>query len=260
MSRTWRGGWRANQTSVEQPRLAPRDPNDQRTQEDTPMTKLHGQVAVITGGTAGMALAAAKLFVTEGAHVYITGRRKDQLGDAVSEISGNVTGVRSDSGNPRDLDLVVDAVRAGHGRVDVLYVSAGIGTVEEPLTVVTEDSFDTVFGVNVRGALFTVQKLLPLMSNGGSIILNGSTVWGKGIPGQSVYAATKAALRSFARTWAAELAERGIRVNILSPGPTRHRDDSRHTTGIPRTDRRRDPLEAAGPARRHRQGCTVFGQ
>jgi NAD(P)-dependent dehydrogenase (short-subunit alcohol dehydrogenase family) len=167
-----------------------------------------------------MALAAAKLFVTEGAHVYITGRRKDQLDDAVGEIGGNVTGVRSDSGNPRDLDLLVDAVRAGHGRVDVLYVSAGIGTVEEPLTAVTEDSFDTVFGVNVRGALFTVQKLLPLMSNGGSIILNGSTVWGKGIPGQSVYAATKAALRSFARTWAAELAERGIRVNVLSPGPT----------------------------------------
>ena len=184
------------------------------------MTKLHGQVAVITGATAGMALAAAKLFVTEGAHVYITGRRKDQLDDAVSEIGGNVTGVRSDSGNPRDLDLLVDAVRAGHGRADVLYVSAGIGTVEEPLTAVTEDSFDTVFGVNVRGALFTVQKLLPLMSNGGSIILNGSAVWGKGIPGQSVYAATKAALRSFARTWAAELAERGIRVNVLSPGPT----------------------------------------
>ena len=146
--------------------------------------------------------------------------RKDQLDDAVSEIGGNVTGVRSDSGNPRDLDLLVDAVRAGHGRVDVLYVSAGIGTVEEPLTAVTQDSFDTVFGVNVRGALFTVQKLLPLMSNGGSIILNGSTVWGKGIPGQSVYAATKAALRSFARTWAAELAERSIRVNVLSPGPT----------------------------------------
>ena len=184
------------------------------------MTKLHGQVAVITGATAGMALAAAKLFVTEGAHVYITGRRKDQLDDAVSEIGGSVTGVRSDSGNPRDLDLLVDAVRAGHGRVDVLYVSAGIGTVEEPLTAVTEDSFDTVFGVNVRGALFTVQKLLPLMSSGGSIILNGSAVWGKGIPGQSVYAATKAALRSFARTWAAELAERGIRVNVLSPGPT----------------------------------------
>src|SRR5207244_11954237 len=103
MSRTCRGGWRANQTSAEQPRLAPWDPNDQHTQEDTPMTKLHGQVAVITGATAGMALAAAKLFVAEGAHVYITGRRKDQLDDAVSEIGGNVTGVRTDSGNPRDL-------------------------------------------------------------------------------------------------------------------------------------------------------------
>jgi NAD(P)-dependent dehydrogenase (short-subunit alcohol dehydrogenase family) len=183
------------------------------------MTRLHGQVAVITGATAGMALATARLFVAEGAHVYITGRRKDQLDDAVSEIGDNATGVRSDSGDPRDLDLLVDAVRAGHGRVDVLYVSAGIGTVDEPLTAVTEESFDTVFGVNVRGALFTVQKLLPLMSNGGSIILNGSAVWSKGLPGQTVYAATKAALRSFARTWAAELAERGIRVNILSPGP-----------------------------------------
>jgi NAD(P)-dependent dehydrogenase (short-subunit alcohol dehydrogenase family) len=176
-----------------------------------------------------MALAAARLFVTEGAHVYITGRRRDQLDGAVSEIGANVTGVRSDSGNPRDLDLLVDAVRAGHGRVDVLYVSAGIGTVDEPLAAVTEDSFDTVFGVNVRGALFTVQKLLPLMSNGGSIILNGSAVWSRGIPGQSVYAATKAALRSFARTWAAELAERGIRVNILSPGPI----DTAMIAGIP---------------------------
>lgn len=193
------------------------------------MAKLHGQVAVITGATAGMALAAAKLFVSEGAHVYITGRRKDRLDDAVSEIGTNVTGVRSDSGDPGDLDLLVDAVRAGHGRVDVLFVSAGIGTVTEPLTAVTEESFDTVFGVNVRGALFTVQKLLPLMSNGGSIILNGSAVWAKGIPGQSVYAATKAALRSFARTWAAELAERGIRVNILSPGPI----DTAMIAGIP---------------------------
>lgn len=176
-----------------------------------------------------MALAAAKLFVTEGAHVYITGRRRAQLDDAVRDIGGNVTGVRGDSGDLRDLDLLVDAVRAGHGRLNVLYVSAGIGTVNEPLTAVTEESFGTVFGVNVRGALFTVQKLLPLMSNGGSIILNGSAMWGKGIPGAGVYAATKAALRSFARTWAAELAERGIRVNVLSPGPT----DTAMIAGIP---------------------------
>jgi NAD(P)-dependent dehydrogenase (short-subunit alcohol dehydrogenase family) len=208
------------------------------------MTRLRGQVAVITGATAGMALAAARLFVTEGAHVYITGRRRDQLDGAVSEIGANVTGVRSDSGNPRDLDLLVDAVRAGHGRVDVLYVSAGIGTVDEPLAAVTEDSFDTVFGVNVRGALFTVQKLLPLMSNGGSIILNGSAVWSRGLPGQSVYAATKAALRSFARTWAAELAERGIRVNILSPGPI----DTAMIAGIP--PEVREQIPALIPLRR----------
>jgi NAD(P)-dependent dehydrogenase (short-subunit alcohol dehydrogenase family) len=184
------------------------------------MTTLDGKVAVITGATAGIALAAAKLFVAHGAHVYITGRNGDRLDDAVADIGGNVTGIRSDSGLPADLDVVAEAVRAGHGHLDVLFASAGIGAVDEPLTAVTEDSFDAVFDVNVRGTLFTVQKLLPLMDTGGSIILNGSAVWTKGIAGQGVYAATKAALRSFARTWAAELADRGIRVNVVSPGPT----------------------------------------
>src|SRR5437588_563958 len=166
MSRTCRGGWRANQTSAEQPRLAPWDPNDQRTQEDTPMTKLHGQVAVITGATAGMALSAAKLFVTEGAHVYITGRRKDQLDDAVSEIGVSVTGVRRHQSSPTLL-------RAHLGR---------------------------------RTGRARYPRQRP------------------------------------------------------EPRADRHRHDSRHTTRTPRTDRRPDPLEAAGPARRHRQGCTVFGQ
>jgi NAD(P)-dependent dehydrogenase (short-subunit alcohol dehydrogenase family) len=182
------------------------------------MTSLDGKVAVITGATAGMALAAAKLFVAHGAHVYITGRNGDRLEAAVADIGANVTGIRSDSGLPAD--VVAEAVRAGHGHLDVLFASAGIGAVDEPLTAVTEDTFDTVFDVNVRGTLFTVQKLLPLMGTDGSIILNGSAVWTKGIAGQGVYAATKAALRSFARSWAAELADRGIRVNVVSPGPT----------------------------------------
>jgi NAD(P)-dependent dehydrogenase (short-subunit alcohol dehydrogenase family) len=184
------------------------------------MTKLDGKVAVITGATSGMALAAATLFVAEGAHVYITGRRKDKLDEAVAAIGRNVTGIGGDAGNPRDLDVLVEVVRAGHGRVDVIFASAGIGTVEEPLTAVTEDSFDDVFAVNVRGVLFTVQKLLPLLTNGGSIILNGSVVSSKGIAGHTVYSASKAAVRSFARTWTAELSERDIRVNVLSPGPT----------------------------------------
>jgi NAD(P)-dependent dehydrogenase (short-subunit alcohol dehydrogenase family) len=184
------------------------------------MTKLNGKVAVITGATDGMALATAKLFAANGAHVYITGRRKGRLDEAVADVGGHVTGVRGDAGDTRDLDMLVEAVRLGHGRVDVLFASAGIGSVEEPLAAVTEDSFDRVFAVNVRGVLFTVQKFLPLLPDGASIILNGSAVWGKGAAGQSVYAASKAALRSFARSWTAELAGRGVRVNVLSPGPT----------------------------------------
>jgi NAD(P)-dependent dehydrogenase (short-subunit alcohol dehydrogenase family) len=184
------------------------------------MTKLNGKVAAITGATAGLALASAALFVSEGAHVYITGRRKDKLDDAVAAIRTHVTGVHGDAANLHDLDQLAEAVRAGHGHLDIIFASAGIGTVEEPLTAVTEDSFDQVFGVNVRGALFTVQKMLPLMNSGGSIILTGSAVAGKGVPGHTVYSASKAALRSFARTWAAELADRNIRVNVLSPGPT----------------------------------------
>ena len=184
------------------------------------MTTLNGKVAVITGATSGMALAAAELFAAHGAHVYITGRREDKLDAAVAALGADVTGIRGDAGNTDDLDVLVEAVRAGHGHVDVVYASAGIGSVEEPLSDVTEDSFDAVFSVNVRGVLFTVQKLLPLLNDGASIILNGSVVSAKGVPGQSVYAATKAAVRSLARTWTAELAERGIRVNVLSPGPT----------------------------------------
>jgi NAD(P)-dependent dehydrogenase (short-subunit alcohol dehydrogenase family) len=182
------------------------------------MSKLAGKVAVITGGTSGMALATAKLFVQEGAHVFITGRRKDKLDEAVAAIGHDVTGVQGDAGNLADLDRLVETITTEKGRIDVLFASAGIGALGEPLAAVTEQSFDDVFGVNVRGTLFTAQRLLPLMNDGASIILNGTAGTVKGFPGTTVYSASKAALRSFARTWTAELAGRGIRVNVLHPG------------------------------------------
>jgi NAD(P)-dependent dehydrogenase (short-subunit alcohol dehydrogenase family) len=182
------------------------------------MPKLDGKVAVITGATSGMALATAKLFVAEGAHVFITGRRKDKVDEAVAAIGHNVTGVQADSGNLNDLARLAETVREHHGRVDVLFASAGIGSVSDPLGSITPDSFDTLVAVNFRGTVFTVQYLLPLMSDGASIILNGTTSATKGIPGAGVYSASKAAVRSLARTWAAELKDRGIRVNVISPG------------------------------------------
>ncbi|HEY2041302.1 MAG TPA: SDR family oxidoreductase [Jatrophihabitans sp.] len=183
------------------------------------MSKLEGKIAVITGGTSGMALATAELFVDEGAYVFITGRRKDKLDEAVAAIGRNVTGVQGDVGNLADLDRLVETVTAEKGRVDVLYASAGISDPREPLGAITEQSFDEIFDVNVRGTLFTVQKLLPLMSDGASIVLNGSAASVKGHAGNTVYAASKATLRSFVRTWTAELASRRIRANLLSPGP-----------------------------------------
>ncbi|MFJ2758814.1 SDR family NAD(P)-dependent oxidoreductase [Nocardioides sp. NPDC087217] len=185
------------------------------------MPKLDGKTAVITGGTVGMALTTAKLFVKEGAHVIITGRRKDRLDEAVAEIGHNVTGVKGDVSNLEDLDRVVEAVVAHSGQVDVLFASAGNHNFDEPLGAVTEKSFDEVFDINVRGTFFSVQKLLPLMTDGASIILNGSAAAVQGSPGSTVYAASKAALRSFARTWTTDLKERRIRVNVLSPGAIR---------------------------------------
>jgi NAD(P)-dependent dehydrogenase (short-subunit alcohol dehydrogenase family) len=167
------------------------------------MPKLDGKIAVITGATSGMALATAKLFVAEGAHVYITGRRKDKVDEAVAAIGHNVTGVQADSGNLNDLARLAETVREHHGRVDVLFASAGAGSVSDPLGSITPDSFDTLVAVNFRGTVFTVQYLLPLMSDGASIILNGTTSATKGIPGAGVYSASKAAVRSLARTWAA---------------------------------------------------------
>jgi NAD(P)-dependent dehydrogenase (short-subunit alcohol dehydrogenase family) len=142
---------------------------------------------------------------------------------------GAVTGVRADSGTLADLDRLFETVKRGHGRVDIVYANAGAGSLTEPLETVTAESFDTMFGVNVRGTLFTIQKALPLMTRGGSIILGGSVSSVKGVPGSTVYAASKAALRSFARTWTTELAGRGIRVNLLSPGPV----DTAAYDGVP---------------------------
>ena len=181
------------------------------------MGKLEGKVAVITGGSSGMALASAKRFVEEGAYVFITGRRQEQLDEAVKSIGRNVTGVRGDAANLDDLDRLFDTVKREKGKIDILYASAGWGEAV-PLGEITEQHFDAIFGLNTRGTLFTVQKALPLFNDGGSIFLTGSVASVKGFPGFGVYAASKAALRSFARTWLNELKGRNIRVNVLSPG------------------------------------------
>ena len=182
------------------------------------MGKLDRKVAVITAATSGMALATAKLFVEEGAYVFITGRRQEKLDDAVKAIGRNVTGVQGDAANLADLDRLYETVKKEKGYIDVLFASAGQGG-QEMLGSVTEEQFDTTFGLNVRGTLFTVQKALPLFRDGGSIVMNGSIASVKGMPGRSVYGASKAALRSFARTWLGELKDRKIRVNVMSPGP-----------------------------------------
>ena len=181
------------------------------------MGKLEGKVAVITAATSGMALATAKLFVEEGAYVFITGRRQDKLDEAVKLIGRNVTGVQGDAANLADLDRLYETVKREKGKIDILFASAGRGELLK-LEDVTEEHFDQIFGVNVRGTLFTVQKALPLFNNNGSIFLNGSIASIKGFPDFSVYSASKAAVRSFARTWLLELKDRGIRVNVLSPG------------------------------------------
>jgi len=180
--------------------------------------KLENKVAVITGATSGMALATAKLFVKEGAYVYITGRRQELVDAAVKAIGSNVTGVRADSGKLDDLDRLYKIVKEEKGRIDILYASAGIGDFGVPIENVTEEIYTKTFDVNVKGTIFTVQKALPLLSEGASIIMTGSTAAVKAYPGMSVYGASKAALRSLARTWTLELQPRKIRVNVLSPG------------------------------------------
>jgi NAD(P)-dependent dehydrogenase (short-subunit alcohol dehydrogenase family) len=182
------------------------------------MKKLEGKVAVITGGNSGIGLATAQQFVTDGAYVFITGRRQSELDAAVVEIGKNVTGIRGDVSNLADLDRLYSTVKKEKDQIDILFANAGIGEFA-PLGKITETHFDKTFGVNVKGLLFTVQKALPIFQNGGSIILNASIAASKGIEALSVYCATKAAVRSFARTWTVDLKHRKIRVNAISPGP-----------------------------------------
>jgi NAD(P)-dependent dehydrogenase (short-subunit alcohol dehydrogenase family) len=183
------------------------------------MGKLQGKVAVITGGTTGIGFAAAKLFVEEGAFVFITGRRQKELDQAVKAIGSNVTGVQGDVANLADLDRLYKTVEAKGRRIDIVFANAGFAEFAA-LGSITEEHFDRLFNVNVKGTLFTVQKALPLLNDGGSIVLTGSVGSVKGTPALWVYGATKAAIRNFVRAWTVELKDRRIRSNVLSPGPT----------------------------------------
>jgi NAD(P)-dependent dehydrogenase (short-subunit alcohol dehydrogenase family) len=182
------------------------------------MAKLEGKIALITGGNSGIGFATAKEFVKEGAFVFITGRRERELAAAVKEIGGNVTGIQGDVSKLADLDRLFAQIKSEKGRLDIVFANAGVATFAQ-FGQITEEHFDSIFNVNVRGTLFTVQKALPLMPDGASIILNASIVASKGLGMNSVYSATKAAIRSFARTWTTDLKSRKIRVNAVSPGP-----------------------------------------
>jgi NAD(P)-dependent dehydrogenase (short-subunit alcohol dehydrogenase family) len=199
--------------------------------------RLDGKIAVITGATSGIGLATAKHFAAEGARLFITGRRADVLNAAVAEIGGAVTGIQADSAKLADLDRLYERVKTEAGRIDVLFVNAGGGSMV-PLGEITEEQFDDTFSRNVKGVLFTVQKALPLLGKGSSVILTGSTAGSTGTPAFSVYAASKAAIRNFARNWILDLKDRGIRINTLSPGPT-------ETTGL---------VELAGKDKAQQQG------
>jgi NAD(P)-dependent dehydrogenase (short-subunit alcohol dehydrogenase family) len=179
--------------------------------------KLAGKVAVVTGGSSGIGLATAQRFVDEGAYVFITGRRQNELDAAVKQIGRNITGVQGDVAKLADIDKLYAAVKEQKGKLDVVFANAGIGELA-PIGQITEEHFDKQFDVNVKGLLFTVQKALPLLQDGGAIVLNASIVSITGNPAFSVYSATKAAVRSFARTWSVDLKERKIRVNAISPG------------------------------------------
>lgn len=182
------------------------------------MNKLEGKIAVITGGSSGIGLATAKRFVTEGAYVFITGRRQTELKVAVRDIGKNVTDVQGDVSNLPDLDRLYSIVKQQKGHIDILFANAGLGEFAT-LEKISEAHFDKTFDVNVKGLLFTVQKAVPLFRDGGSIILNSSIAASKGVEGFSVYSASKAAVRSFARTWTVDLRHHNIRVNAISPGP-----------------------------------------
>jgi NAD(P)-dependent dehydrogenase (short-subunit alcohol dehydrogenase family) len=182
-------------------------------------SKFRSKVVVVTGGTSGIGLATARAFSEEGASVFITGRRQDALDAAVKAIGGRVTGVRGDMANLADIDRLYDAVQQQHAQIDVVFANAGGGDLA-PLGAITEDQYQRTFDTNVKGVLFTVQKALPLLRDGGSVILTSSTTSIKGTGSFSVYSATKAAVRNFARSWILDLKDRRIRVNAVSPGLT----------------------------------------
>ena len=182
------------------------------------MGKLEEKIALITGGNSGIGLATAKQFVNEGAYVFITGRRQSELDAAVKQIGKSVTAVQGDVSKLSDLDRLFAQIKREKGKLDIVFANAGVATYA-PIGAITEEHYDSIFNINVKGLLFTVQKALPLLPDGASIILNASIVASKGLPMNSVYSATKAAIRSFARTWTTDLKDRRIRVNAVSPGP-----------------------------------------
>jgi NAD(P)-dependent dehydrogenase (short-subunit alcohol dehydrogenase family) len=198
--------------------------------------KLEGKTAVITGGTEGIGLAIAKLFVKEGAYVFITGRRRRELDEAVRTIGNNVTGVQGDVAKMADLNRLYETIRRAKGRIDIVVANAGIAELV-PFDKINEEHFDKLFNVNVKGAVFTVQKALPFLVDGGAVILIGSVASVKGTPSFGVYAATKAALRSFARNWTNDLKDRHIRSNVLSPGPIKTPPSRPTISGRDRADR-----------------------
>src|SRR4051794_7449306 len=183
------------------------------------MGKLEGKIALITGGNSGIGLATAKQFVNEGAYVFITGRRDPELAAAVKEVGRNVTGVQGDVSNLGDLNRLFAQIKQEKGKLNIVFANAGVAKFA-PFGKITEELYDSIFNINVKGLLFTVQKALPLLPDGASIILNASIVASKGFSSNSVYSATKAAIRSFARTWTTDLKDRRIRVNAVSPGST----------------------------------------
>jgi NAD(P)-dependent dehydrogenase (short-subunit alcohol dehydrogenase family) len=183
------------------------------------MGKLNGKVALVTGGNSGIGLATAKQFAIEGAYVFISGRRESNLARAVQEIGENVTSIQGDVSEPADLDRLFSQIKREKGHLDIVFANAGVARYGQ-LGEITEELYDSIFEINVKGVLFTVQKALPLLTDGASIILNASIVASKGLPANAIYSASKAAVRSFARTMSTDLKARQIRVNAVSPGPT----------------------------------------
>ena len=207
------------------------------------LTKLEGKVAVITGGSSGIGLATARRFVSEGAYVYITGRRQSELNAAVRQIGKNVTAVQGDVSQLADLDHLYATVKQQHGHIDIVFANAGTPGIGEfaPLGEISEAHFDKLFNTNVKGLLFTVQKALPLLQDGGSIILTASIVSMKAVPAFSVYSATKAAVRSFARSWTLDLKARKLRVNAISPGPI----NTPGTNSLGNSEEEREQIQAS---------------